>query len=65
MSEAFFDGVQDFLANVLFHPLFAVTPPRQPPQLIDVPVEFCYLLPGIVRADQLYGGKLHPQVSFC
>ena len=64
MPKAFFDGVQDFLAKLLFHPLFAVTPPRQPPQLTDIPVEFCNLLLGGVRADEFHGGALHPQVSF-
>ena len=65
MPEAFFDGVQDFLANVFFHPLFAATPPRQPPQLIYISVEFCYLLLGGGRADQLHGSRFCPQVSFC
>ena len=65
MLEAFFDGVLGFLANVLFCPLLAVTPPRQPPQLMYVLVEFCYLLPGRVRADELHGSRFCPQVLFC
>ena len=64
MLEAFFHGVQDFLVNVLFCPLFTASPPRQPLQLIDVPLELCYLLPGGVRADELHGSRSCPQVSF-
>ena len=65
MPEVFFDGVQDFLVNALFHTIFTVTPPGQPPQLIDIPVEFCYLLLGGVRADKLHGSGFCPQVLFC
>ena len=62
--EVFFDAVQDFMSNTLFHPLFTGTPPRQSLELIYILVKFCYLLLGGVRADDLNGSRFHPQVSF-
>ena len=64
IPEVFFDGVQDFLLKAFFWPLFTATPPRQLLQLIDVPVQFCYLLLGGVRANKLHSSSLCHQVSF-
>ena len=62
--ETFFDGVQDFLMNVLSHPPIAAAPPGQPPELVYIPFEVCYVFSGGVRANEFHGSRFHLQVSF-
>ena len=42
--EAFFDGVQDLLADMLLYLLITEHLPWQPSQLVHVMVDFCNLL---------------------
>ena len=64
MLEAFFDGVGFLERCALPSPLHS--DPSQAASAADiVPVEFCYLLPGGVRADELHGGRFCHQVLFC
>ena len=63
MLEAFFDRVQDLLADMLLCLLITAHPPQQPSQLVHIMVDFCDLLSGWFRVNELYGRWLCLQVS--